>query len=744
MPEEVQDEQAVDFRAWEPSPEDPNNEKLPEELISCLKELLEEFEREDSWVRKQQIKIWKKNEEFWHGVQFIFWSESKQDWITPSETRWFPQEEGREEAEGPFYDYVINIYKAHGESIIAALSVDVPGVRFPPDDADSDEDQTTSKTYSKIADLIQRHNRAKMILMRALHILFNQGLIAGYHTTKSDPAFGHHKIPRYTEKISSVCPKCGPIQAQGGDDVNPEPSQTAPLENCPMCDSAMEERSEQVVDGYDEPPKSRVIIDLFGPLHVKIPFFVRFQSEFGYLLCSLDQSRALLKSIYPHITEKLDTDQGEAGQYERLARTPSSFAQYSRIEENKHMMTLRRLWIRPWEFKRLGETKKEEREKLEALFPDGCYVAFAGTTYAESRSESMDERWTIGKSGLSTYIHSDPLGQPLVPVQEMRNVLRNLTLDTIEHGIPSTFANPKCLDFDTYSRHEAAPGFIYPAEPPAGTKMDEHFYQERTATLSEEVNNLGKELDQDAQFVVGSFPSIYGGPSEGSSRTFGEYELSRKMALQRLSIAWTMVSFWWATLMERCVKLYVKTFVEDEKFVHQENGNYVNVWIRKEQMSGKVGEVETESSEAFPMTTPQKQALMLQLFQLNNDFINAALFDQENRRLMTSVMSLPDLKIPGEDQRIKQMREIQVLVQEQSDGQNPSVVPEPEVDDDQIHIVTAKNWLVSEIGMDAKRTNPAGYENVKAHLRAHEMNLQQKAQQPSEETGAEESPATVE
>src|ERR1035441_9752080 len=142
---------------------DPNGHNLPKNLQECLKLLIDKYEKEDSWVRKQQLKLWKKNEEFWHGIQFVFWSESSQDWISPSVYNWFNQEEGREGAEGPFYDFVINIYKAHGEAIIAALSAQVPTVRFPPDDAEDDDDLLTSKTYAKIADLIQRHNQVKEI-----------------------------------------------------------------------------------------------------------------------------------------------------------------------------------------------------------------------------------------------------------------------------------------------------------------------------------------------------------------------------------------------------------------------------------------------------------------------------------------------------------------------------------------------------------------------------------------------------
>ena len=55
---------------------------------------------------------------------------------------------------------------------------------------------------------------------------------------------------------------------------------------------------------------------------------------------------------------------------------------------------------------------------------------------------------------MSLYFHSDPICQPLVSIQEMRNTLVNLTIETIEHGIPSTFADPRVVNFDKYGKFE--------------------------------------------------------------------------------------------------------------------------------------------------------------------------------------------------------------------------------------------------------------------------------------------------
>jgi hypothetical protein len=688
---------------------DINNEKLDEELVSCLKWLVKKYEDEDSFVRKQQIKLWKKNDEFWHSVQYIFWSESKQDWTSAADFNFIQPEEGREEVQGPFYDYVVNIYKAHGESIISALSAQIPAVRFPPDDADDDDDLTTSKTYDKIADLIQRHNKAKMVLLKALFMLWNQGSVFAYHAPKADKAFGSIMIPQYKKGLS--CENCQTEKPVESDDSLVEGTP------CPTCGGPL--HVTPILDGFNDSPKSRVLCDIYGPLNVKVSYYARNQKECGYLILMKDEPRAFLRDMYPHIKEKIEDRKSDAELYERTARTPSAFSSQTVVDENHDLITHKRCWLKPWAFEALGKEKEEEKKKLKKLFPNGVMVAFAGEIYAQSRDEDFNKYWTIGQAGLCQFIHSDALGQPLIPIQELTNVLTNLTIETTEHGIPSGFADPDVLDFDVYSKHEARPGMIYPARHRPGEKLSESFYESARATLSKEVPMFAQQLEKFSQFVVGSFPSIYGGPGEGKSRTAAEYNMSRQMALQRLSIAWTFVTFWWAEMMEKMVHIFVENMVEDEKFVKKENNNYINVWIRRSELTGHVGEVEPEGAETFPISTPQKQALLMKLIEMKDDVLHAAIFDTQNRKIVADALSFPEFEIPGEDQRIKQSREIQSILQ----GEDIQI--EPDVDDHQIHKETLVHYMVSALGLDVKRTNPQGYQLLLKHLSQHAQALAQ-------------------
>jgi len=690
-----------------------NNEDLPEELQKCLLEIIHKYEEEDSWIRKQQIKLWKKNENFWHGVQFTFWSETHQDWLAPADARWLAEDEGREDAEGPYYDYVINIYKAHGESIIAALSAEVPAVRFPPDDADNAEDLITSRVYSNIADLIQKHNHVKQLMLQSLLTLWNCGNVFAYHAPKADKNFGAILIPNYKKGL--VCNNCGYMAPADQEDAIEGMS-------CPNCGNPLELKP--VLDGFSEQPKTRVLIDIFGPLFVKVSSYSRMQKECGYLILTLDQPTDFLKNLYPHVADKIDKENKDIESNERLGRTLSAFSTLSRGDLNKDLNSLRRCWLRPWTFESLPESKDAEKKKLYKLYPNGCYCAFVGKTYVESRDEDMDKYWTIGKAGLSTFIHADALGQPLVSINEMRNVLSNLTLETIEQGIPSQFADNETLNFKTYSKHEVRPGSVYPIKVRPGSRAPDMFYEGSRATLSKEVPGFGNQLDKDGQFCVGSFPSIYGGPGEGKSRTAAEYNMSRQMALQRLSICWSLFTIWFAELMEKCVHLYVENLVEDEKFVVKDNERYSNIWIKRAELTGKVGDVEAEGSETFPISSAQKQQLLLKLMEFNNEFLNAAIYDSQNRNEIADVLSFPELHIPGEDQRIKQMEEIRQMIDSQV-----AIPIEPEIDDNSIHIDTCKFFLIGIKGQDLKVNNPLAYTAIMQHLQEHSQVLTAQTQQ---------------
>ena len=716
---------------------DKKKDSLSKELQDSLIEIVKSCEKEDKEIHKAMQRQWRKNEEFWHGVQYLFWSEQHDSWRSPMDIGWEDDNEDVQEQLGSFSDKVVDIFSAHGTAIIAALAAQIPSLRFIPDDADDDNDLVTARTYSKIADLVQRHNKAKLLFLRALFFLSLQGLVASYRYKDADMKYGSYKVPVYgTKEIEHVvytCPDCGyesdvNWSADAGNTDTQQPLQydPTPAGACPQCHEVS--KPKEVKSKEDVPtllrtedrPKSRVKIGIYGPLHFKVSYYATNQDECTYLLLFVDTGKDSVKFAYPEFADEIEQEHLE--DMSRFSRS-GYVTEFSPEVEQKHLVTVKQCWLRPAAFYR--ELKEDKREKLLKKFPDGVKVTLVGkkNLYIASEPEKLDDRWQIGQAGLSTLIHSDPILRPLVQIQEMRNQLVNLIMETISHGIPSDWADPEVVDFDKYGRFEAVPGYLYKAKPrKPGEPLGNGFYTSSRSTLSREVALFLKQLDTDAQFCVGSFPSIYGGPSEGKSRTFSEYAASRQMALQRLQITWTLLLEWWTGTIEGAVQLYKECVVEDEKYAKFVGGNYINVWIKQSELQGKVGGVEAEASDAFPVSLGQIKDIILKLMELNNEYVNAALYNPENARLIQDAFALTGLKIPGEAQRVKQVKELNDLLTQGPVSPVQSTVPiDPDVDDHAIHISAIISFLVEDVGLDQKTSNPEGYANCIAHMHEHQQ-----------------------
>jgi hypothetical protein len=328
-------------------------------------------------------------------------------------------------------------------------------------------------------------------------------------------------------------------------------------------------------------------------------------------------------------------------------------------------------------------------------------------------AEDLDDRWSTGKAGLSRFVHSDPIGKPLMCVQDATNKLANLTMDTIEHSIPSTFVNDEVLNLQDYEDIRARPGDLTPVTMDPAQNLSNAFHTPERSTMSKDVSMFSQYLERMSQFLVGSFPSIYGG--DAKSRTAAEYSQSRQMALQRLSITWTYYNFFWADMLYKASRQFVKEMKEDEKFTTKEDGTFVTQWIRRGELRGKIGNIEPEGADSFPVSIPQKKAFLLEILNLNNEALNEAVFMPGNRGLVANILGFPEFKLPGYDQRLKQLNEIQSL------KTGALVEPIPFVDDHQLHIEVCREWCTSVEGVTSQKTAPDIYQAVVNHLMMHKQ-----------------------
>jgi hypothetical protein len=433
------------------------------------------------------------------------------------------------------------------------------------------------------------------------------------------------------------------------------------------------------------------------------------------------------------------------GGYEWYAQWGRLNPQY-RGEYPINVVTINQAWIRPGKFNFLSE--KEDIKKLKKLYPKGVKVTFVNETFACAEAQCLDDYWTLTENPLADYLHFDPPAETLVDAQEITNDLISLIIQTIEHGIGQTFADPAVLNFNAYQQTPTTPGGVFPATPKSGKSLNDAFHELRTATLSQEVMPFSSQVQSMVQFASGALPSIFGGQLEGAGGdTASGYSMSRAQALQRLQNTWKLFTITWKNMFGKIIPIYIKLIKEDERDVQKtKDGGFINVFIRKADTEGKIGKVELEANENLPLTWTQKKDLLFTLLQATNPQIMSILNAPENLPLIHEALGLSDFVVPGEDDVIKQNDEIRLLLNSEpifeppdpmmveealaagmpppAEEEMPSVEIDPINDNHAIQFDVCRRWIISEEGRQTKLDNPEGYKNVLLHGRMHFMEIQ--------------------
>jgi len=688
-----------------------------EELEDLFLTLILQFDRHDEYTRDFQVRVAARNDLFVQGIQNVYFSELAHDYRTIPDISEF------DDYDDDLDSKIVNILKPYRESIVAALTVGVPTTRFYPEDADNPDDLFAARTYSKAADLIRRKNNARFLFIKALSTDWTQGFVAGYNYSETDKKYGVTKKPRIEQVPyflnTATCMNCGNEFGQGETPESP-PTEVDPVA-CPKCgveappDVQTEELSREQQTGIDEIPKTKECIKIFGLKFVQVAPWAREIAHTPYLILNEEFHVAHLKSMYPDYTEEI-TPTGDRELYDRWARLTYNHGD----DQQSDLATRRKLWMHPWAYLLLDP---EDALMLAQLYPEGVCVTFIGDLMVEIKEEKMEDHWTIALDPTEDFIHSEAPVNALIPIQEMTTDQRILTLETMRYSISETFVDSSIIDWKKYKEQEIRPGTIVPVKAPIGGNLGNSFFSTKSATLSQEVALFGRQLLEDGQFVSGAYPTIYGGSLEGGSGTAAEYSMSRAQAMQRLQVMYQKMSTFWSELEGKAVKDFLNNLKEDTNFVMpQGKSGFINVWIKVSQLTGEIGMIEPENSEQFPISWAQKRDTLYQLMNMNNEFINQALFHPENRSFCAEVIGLPELYIPGDEDRIKQLHEILLLVQQQpldKKGIMPSIPIAEDIDDDEVHIEVTKAWLVSPPGQYCQQDNPSGYQNVVAHLKMH-------------------------
>ena len=681
-----------------------DEEVVPPEVEDELTTLLSDCEKEDDEVRLESIRLCRLIEEYSRGIYDIYWDEAARDYRQLDE----------EDLEDVGGRKNINITRPHMESIIAALSVKLPTANFFPDDAEDPNDIQTADAFNYIAKLIQKHNKSPLLLIRCLGLMWHSGTVFGYNYYRTDPKFGTVSIPETEQRqiftYDVYCPNCGNLMGHVK-----ETKPTSPI-LCSVCDSNLVpeliEKTESIekIVGYSESPKGRVAIDFFGVKNVKVPFYARKQEDCGYLLFKIDAHYGMLKSLFPKLADNIrEGSDGLADDfYERSIRLSSQYG--STLPKN--LNTLKAMWLRPWMY---WVFKEEEcRDYCYKNFPNGCVCLFIDDKLVSVEDSDMDRHWTISFDPLTEFIHGEPMGKQLISVQEAENDLFDLSMQTIEYGISENFVDTKLIDFQKYKTEAAKPGMLTGVKAQPGKSISDGFFQTKPATLGQEVDIFHNRLEKMGQFAVGDFPALFGGEQEGGKTAY-EYEKSGSRALQRLSLTYKKVVDLWIGTISKSTVLYAEQMKADEKNVTKVNGKYINEWIRKDNLTGKIGQVEPENSETLPQSMEQVWQMIVRMLEMKDPVISTVILAPENAQLLKMASGMHDLYIPGENDRNKQFAEIYEIIES-----SQPVPIDLEIDDHPVHMRVLKQFLTSPQGMSLYRTTPETYQLLIQHYLEHQ------------------------
>ena len=747
--------------------------KLPSEKIQkLLKTVYDDCFKEDTAVRERQIRKWKRLKYLWEGFQNVWYDSVAHDW------RIFDFEQNSDTDQAA-YDKQINVFKAYLESIIAALSVTVPPIKCFPDDADNTLDLATAKAGDKIAQLLYRHNDVGLLWLHSLFIYATEGMMASYSYVDTDKKYGTYEEHSYDdveeEREISRCSKCNeeidptinPEATQeeiGVESLSPlmaeEPPQAGTeallegmsqafsddilanefdpsLDVCPNCGElstpvkSVEKFIVTKLVGITDLPKSHICIETYGGLYVKVPNYARNQKTCPYLIYSREIDYSIVAEEFEHISKELyDKIKKNAGSPSNAYEPWGRLSPQYQGEFPLNVITVNTAWIRPCKFNVLND--EDDIKLLKKKYPNGVKVTIIEDEFGDAYDESLDDHWTILENPLTDYVHFEPSGQGLVSVQEITNDLISLVLQTIEHGIGQTFVDPAVLDFTAYEQTEVTPGGIFPTKTQGSKSIKDGFHELRTATLSSEVLPFSNQIQSLGQLTSGALPSLFGGALQGSE-TASEYSMSRAQALQRQQNTWKMLTLWWKNTFGKAIPAYIKTVKEDEREVQiGDDGNFINTFIRKSELEGKIGKVELEANENLPITWGQQKDTIEKMLMNGNEQIMSILASPNNLPLLHDALGLVDWYVPGEDDVIKQNDEIKELLNsfpiETGDPMLPEVASvdiDVDFDNHQVEFDTTRKWIISPAGRQAKTDNEAGYRNVLLHGKAHLAILQQ-------------------
>ena len=741
-PIDKQDDPAIE-EAEEAAEAAPVPGELTEDHHNAIRTLAIDLMDEDAQARREYYKRVKKVHCFYRGEQYVYWDVRRDAWLSPTTAQIL--------ASNQSFKFVTNIIRPNSLILIAALARSIPKTRFWPQSPQQEEDVNTADAASVIAEHVQRVNRMSKLQVEESSYLALDGMVAGHVRWIADEdRFGTREKPviemveEETEPAGFQCPECSArLPAPGV---------------CPTCGYTVDESfaAPPVITptpqqtGTETIAAGQVVIDMVGALNIKIPAQAKELRNFGYLAHVSDLPVSKVKAVHVDVADKIGKGSEIGGMNdatERQDRRSLASGRRGAVTsgaENESLVTYHRIWLRPWTFLAIKDPKI--RKDLQAMFPKGVRACFADDVFCEAVEDSMDDHWRIMHAGPGDGQYRDPLVYDLISLQERLNTLKNLGMETYQHGIPTLFIDRDVVNPKAYADSGNRPGSILPAHGRAGQALSQAFHETSPASMSRDAINEGRELmTEDAQFIGGAYPAMFGGGAINNETAAG-YAMQRDQAMGRLGMVFQQQREFHAELLTLAVEETRRNMAPGDPMevaLLGEDGNFDTKQVQLEDLKGAY-RAYPEADENFPESFSQRKDGLLRLVEANSPVIAPAFQSPSGMRVMWRDLGIADFKLPGEISRQRQYQEIQACLRGVPQPGPPvldpagmpvvgpdglpvpgpmlsSVPVDEEYDDHATHFATVQEWVQSGAGAAAKIKNPGGYENVRAHGLMHKQ-----------------------
>ncbi len=701
-----------------------------------------EEERADEIPRRWEIKQIVKRRLYFRGEQYWWYSDSSYMWNPPNQPPI-----NMPDYEQPAFQHVTNIIQPTLGGLQSVLSQNNTQAKFFPKSVKDPISVATAKQATQVVDLIHRNNDWKNKIDEVTYFMGTDGFIGAYVRYVSDAelfgaeeqdVYGAEEVP--VSDPMAAC-SCGYV-APGTTEENP---------TCPDCGEPMQDIPAQTAQvpkymGTISIPNGEEVITIVGALNLKRNMWADDQKEFLYLEWIGDVHKARAMGKYPHAAQEIKNSSGVDGgtsgtsdTYERTARRLLYLGTGRQIGTvMQDLGVMRRAWIRPDKFQTIEN--QETRQALLTLFPKGCHAVFYNEVYCESKNESMDEKWETMHTMPGEGQVRETLISSLMPIQDQVNDGTNLIFEQCMNGVPETFADQNTMDFEARSEQGAMPGNTTPVDLQPGQDIRSKIMVGEAVEPSEMLKAYVEWLvGPISQFLSGYFPALFGGDTGGNDTAAG-IAAQRNQALGRLGRAWRRLQIFCANVDGKAVKCFANYRQQDVQIPKSTNsGSFDADFISIKDMQGEIVAY-PEVDAQYPTLQSDVRSMLLQWFEGANPLFMAVAQQPENMEYIFDELGATNLQVPGQQQRKKTYGDIEKMLQEQAQeippmpqpppmpGEPPqpppqpqfipSVKPDPLVDNLSVAMQTAKDWMISDAGIEASTQNPNGYMNVRAFINA--------------------------